>query len=244
MPIEFDRDHWALILGGSSGFGLAAATRLARRKLVSPVAGTVQQVYYRPGEMVPAGRPVLALLPPENIKVRFYVPEAMLAKIALGEMVKVQCDGCAADIAARISFISDSAEFTPPVIYSLEERSKLVFLVEARPERPERLRAGQPVSGAGRAIDRDPGPGPVRGVRPGHPVGGHVQAMIAVQVAKADRVDIEQADMPLQGAECPVAEVNKQPEPFGLDQVAGSRAVGPGEAASASDHGQPHGHPC
>jgi HlyD family secretion protein len=124
----------------------SAQTRLARRRMASPVAGTVQQVYFRQGELVPAGRPVLAILPPANIKVRFFVPEPNLAQVALDDQVKVRCDGCEADLTARISFISRTAEYTPPVIYSLEERAKLVFLVEARPENPEKLRVGQPVS--------------------------------------------------------------------------------------------------
>ncbi len=121
-------------------------TRLARRKLVSPVSGTVQQVYYRPGELVPAGRPVISLLPPSNIKVRFYVPETSLAQIAYGDEVLVSCDGCAPDLKAKVSFISGSSEYTPPVIYSQDERTKLVFLIEARPEKPDALRVGQPVS--------------------------------------------------------------------------------------------------
>jgi HlyD family secretion protein len=124
----------------------AARTRLVRRRLISPVTGAVQQVYYRQGEVVPAGRPVIALLPPGNVKVRFYVPQAVLPKISIGDRVSVQCDGCGDNLSARASFIARSAEFTPPVIYSLEERSKLVFLIEARPERPETLRVGQPVS--------------------------------------------------------------------------------------------------
>lgn len=123
----------------------AAQTRLARRSLTSPAAGSVQQVYYRVGEMVPAGRPVLALLPPANVRLRFYVPEPALARISQGMTVQVACDGCAAGLTAQVSFIGRSAEFTPPVIYSLEERAKLVFLVEALPERPELFRAGQPI---------------------------------------------------------------------------------------------------
>jgi HlyD family secretion protein len=123
----------------------SAQTKLARRKLVSPVSGTVQQVYYRPGEMVPAGKPVLSILPPGNIKVRFFVAEATLPAVALGNTVEVACDGCGAPIPARVTFISRSAEYTPPVIYSLEERNKLVFMVEARPEKSDGLRVGQPV---------------------------------------------------------------------------------------------------
>lgn len=123
----------------------AAKTRLARRRIASPVGGTVQQVYFRVGEQVPAGRPVLALLPPGNVKIRFFVPEATLPRIAIGDPVAVRCDGCPGETLARIAFIARSAEFTPPVIYSRDERSKLVFLVEARPQQPDRLRVGQPV---------------------------------------------------------------------------------------------------
>jgi HlyD family secretion protein len=125
----------------------SAQTRLTRRKVFSPVTGSVQQIYYRGGELVPAGKPILALLPPGNLKVRFFVNEATLPKLQFGDSVTVSCDGCDGDIAAKITFISRASEFTPPVIYSMDERSKLVFLIEARPqERPERLRVGQPVS--------------------------------------------------------------------------------------------------
>ncbi len=123
----------------------SAQTRLDRRKLPSPVSGTVQQVYFRPGEMVAAGRPIVALLPPGNLRVRFYVPEGKLPQLAYGDVVKVSCDGCAADLTARITFIASTAEFTPPVIYSREERAKLVFLVEAVPEKPLEFRVGQPL---------------------------------------------------------------------------------------------------
>jgi HlyD family secretion protein len=124
----------------------SARTRLVRRKVLSPVSGTVEQVYYRPGETVTANRPVVALLPPGNIKIRFFVPERELQSISLGAPVTVRCDGCRSDIAARVSFISRSSEFTPPVIYSQEERAKLVFMVEARTDTPESLRVGQPVT--------------------------------------------------------------------------------------------------
>ena len=123
---------------------LAVSSRLTLA-MASPVTGTVQQVYFRPGEMVPAGRPVLSLLPPGNIKVRFYVPEAALPGIAYGDEINVACDGCASGLTARVSFIAKQSEFAPPVIYSLEERAKLVFLIEALPEKPSELRVGQPV---------------------------------------------------------------------------------------------------
>jgi HlyD family secretion protein len=124
----------------------SSQTRLDRRKVASPVTGSVEQIYFRVGEMAPAGKPVVALLPPGNLKVRFFVGEAALPQIKLGDAVKVRCDGCAGDLTAKVSFIARSSEFTPPVIYSQEERGKLVFMVEARPQRPELLRVGQPVS--------------------------------------------------------------------------------------------------
>jgi HlyD family secretion protein len=124
----------------------SAKTRLDRRTMKSPVAGTVQQIYYREGETVPAGRPVLALLPPSNLKIRFYAPQAQLPIIKIGDQVVVSCDNCEPGLTARVSFISRSNEFTPPVIYSLEERAKLVYLIEARPEHPDKFRVGQPVS--------------------------------------------------------------------------------------------------
>jgi HlyD family secretion protein len=121
-------------------------TRLARRNAYSPAEGTVQQVYYRPGETVPAGRPVVALLPPQNLKLRFFAPEGLLPEIKYGETVAVSCDGCEKGLSAKVSFIARSAEYTPPVIYSLDERAKLVYLIEARPLEPEKFRIGQPVS--------------------------------------------------------------------------------------------------
>jgi HlyD family secretion protein len=125
---------------------VASETRLTRRTVFSPMAGTVEQLYYRPGETVPAMRPVVALLPPENLKIRFFVPQAMLPSLKYGGRVDVSCDGCAQGLSATVSFIARSAEYTPPVIYSLDERAKLVFLIEAHPVQPEKFRVGQPVS--------------------------------------------------------------------------------------------------
>jgi HlyD family secretion protein len=121
-------------------------TRLARRSAHSPAAGTIEQVYYRTGETVPASKPVVALLPPQNLKMRFFAPESALPNIKYGEAVTVSCDGCEKGLTAKVSFIARSAEFTPPVIYSQDERTKLVYLIEARPEQPEKFRVGQPVT--------------------------------------------------------------------------------------------------
>jgi HlyD family secretion protein len=121
-------------------------TRLARRIGYAPITGTVQQIYFREGETVPAQRPVLSIMPPGNMKVRFYVSEVDLPRLAIGDEVRVTCDKCSADLTARIYFLSTTAEYTPPVIYSLDERNKLVYLVQARPSRPDALRVGQPIS--------------------------------------------------------------------------------------------------
>jgi HlyD family secretion protein len=123
-----------------------AETRVARRSAYSPADGTIQQIYYRPGETVPAGRPVIALLPPANLKIRFFAAESDLPAVKFNDTVTVSCDGCEKGLTARVSFIARSAEYTPPVIYSMDERAKLVFLIEARPEQPEKFRVGQPVS--------------------------------------------------------------------------------------------------
>ena len=117
----------------------------------APATGLVQEVYYRPGEVVSAGNPVVALLPPSALKVRFFVPEAVLPNLHTGDKVTITCDGCE-PTTATIDFLAEEAEYTPPVIYSLEERAKLVFRVEAVPDQPEgaaRRPAGDRGTGGG-----------------------------------------------------------------------------------------------
>jgi len=121
-----------------------AAWKLEQRSVAAPVSGLVQDTYFTEGEWVPAGRPVVSLLPPGNVKARFYVQEASLSGIAIGRQIQVGCDGCPAQIPGKVSFVSSQAEYTPPVLYSKESRAKLLFLVEARLEGAS-LRPGQPV---------------------------------------------------------------------------------------------------
>jgi len=109
------------------------------------VAGEVQDLYFRQGEYANAGAPVVALLPPANVFARFFVPEAQVAKLTLGEQVHIACDGCAANIVGTISFIASQAEFTPPVIYSVGNRERLVFKVEARVAGDFPVRPGVPI---------------------------------------------------------------------------------------------------
>lgn len=139
---------------------IAAATAMARASAAelalarwregqtqrsAPVDAAVFDVMYRSGEWVAAGAPVVALLPPAALKVRFFVPEPALPQAVVGSEVLIGCDGCAPGLRARIRFVSPQAEFTPPVIYSNDSRSKLVFMAEAEPETPAALKPGQPV---------------------------------------------------------------------------------------------------
>jgi HlyD family secretion protein len=121
--------------------------KLKQKTVEATVAGTVTDTLFVKGEWVPSGSPVVTLLPPGNVKIRFFVPETQLGGLKLGQKVNLACDGCAAGLAAQVSFIAPQAEFTPPVIYSKDSRAKLVFLVEARPAPADatKLHPGQPV---------------------------------------------------------------------------------------------------
>lgn len=126
----------------------AAEWRLAQRHVTAPTAGRIADVLARPGENVAAGAPVVSLLSPGNVFVRFFVPEQALAAIHQGARMALACDTCPLDQTATVSFISPHAEYTPPLIYSDESRTKLVYLIEARP-RPDQatqLNPGEPVA--------------------------------------------------------------------------------------------------
>jgi HlyD family secretion protein len=120
--------------------------RLEQKSIAAPVSGLVQDTFFVQGEWVPAGKPVVSLLPPGNVKARFYVPEAVLGSLQAGRKLEIRCDGCPAPIEAEVSYLSSQAEYTPPVLYSRESRAKLLFLVEARPfPGGAALHPGQPV---------------------------------------------------------------------------------------------------
>ncbi len=118
-----------------------------QKQQVSPVEGAVNDTLYRPGEFVSAGNPIVSLLPPQNIKVRFFVPQDKLPSLKTGTPVQVTLDGTDIVYAATVSYIATQAEFTPPVIYSQQTRSKLVFMIEAQfnPADSTTLHPGQPV---------------------------------------------------------------------------------------------------
>ena len=124
-----------------------AAWRLEQKSVAAPVSGLVQDTFFVAGEWVPAGRPVASILPPANVKARFYVPESDLGSVNIGKPLEIRCDACPGPIAAKVSYVSTQAEYTPPVLYSKESRTKLRFLVEARLDNPQaaKLKPGQPI---------------------------------------------------------------------------------------------------
>jgi HlyD family secretion protein len=118
---------------------------LADHQVKAVQAGKVETVYRRVGELASPSQPVLALLRPGELRVRFFVPETRLQEVSGGKSVRLSCDGCAADLRGKITFVASQSEFTPPVIFTQKERAKLVWMVEVAPETPAAFRIGQPV---------------------------------------------------------------------------------------------------
>lgn len=147
LPAREDEIRAAEAAVAMAGAALTRAEQqLADSAPTAPSQALVEDTFYNEGEWVPANAPVVSLLPPSRIKIRFYVPEPRVGRLAIGQQVRFRCDGCPPDQTARISFVAPRAEYTPPVIYSTESRAKLVFRVEAKPEGDAaRLHAGQPV---------------------------------------------------------------------------------------------------
>ena len=134
--------------------GLSAAEReLAELSPVAPRAGRIDNIMFKPGETVPPNAAVVSIVPNDEIRVRFYVPQRLVNAYKPGRKVAIACDGCARGMTAVIDFVSSRPEFTPPVIYSLDAREKLVFMVEAVPSAPLTLIPGQPMDVAPRAAD-------------------------------------------------------------------------------------------
>ena len=121
--------------------------KLRQKTVAATVAGTVIDTLFVNGEWVPAGAPVVSMLPPANVKVRFFIPESRLGAVKVGQKVSLACDGCGAPVSAAITYIAPQAEFTPPVIYSKDSRAKLLFFAEAKPQAADaaKLHPGQPV---------------------------------------------------------------------------------------------------
>ncbi|SPU44358.1 MULTISPECIES: HlyD family secretion protein [Brevundimonas] len=122
-----------------------ATVRLSTLSPTAPVAARVEEIFYRPGEYAAANQPIMALLPDNEVKLRFYVPEAEMAAYRPGVTVRFGCDGCGPTRTARISWVSPRPEFTPPILYGRGSRDRLVYRVEARPADPRSLNPGLPV---------------------------------------------------------------------------------------------------
>lgn len=123
-----------------------ARSDLADRTVRAPAEGVVDRLFFHEGELAPVGVPVLSLLPGGALKAKFYVGQAERMAFAVGDAVAVTCDGCPAPAGAEISYLAAEPQNTPPIIYSREERGRLVFLVEARLEPGAALLPGQPVT--------------------------------------------------------------------------------------------------
>jgi HlyD family secretion protein len=141
------RDTDAAMVESQQGALDKAKWSFDQKQQFAPTNAFVQDTLYRQGEWVAAGNPVVVLLPPENLKVRFFVPETALAQIKTGRSVEVSFDGASKIYSATVNYISTQAEFTPPVIYNRENRAKLVYMIEAKfsPADASDLRPGQPV---------------------------------------------------------------------------------------------------
>ncbi|MCW1382791.1 HlyD family efflux transporter periplasmic adaptor subunit [Novosphingobium sp. KCTC 2891] len=143
------REQQAAAAAGVAGAQAALSAQVRRGEEIAPVAavaGTIEQTFFNPGEWVPANQPVLALLPADRRKLRFFVPQDSIAALKPGMAVRFTCDGCGAARTATIRYIAPRAEFTPPVIYSERARAKLVFLVEAALPVDQPLPPGLPVA--------------------------------------------------------------------------------------------------
>ena len=123
-----------------------ARADLADRRVTAPEGGRIERLYFDAGEMSAAGTPVLSLLPAGALKVKFYLPEPARQRFALGDSVAVSCDGCPAGLTATLSYMASDPQFTPPVIYSRDERQRLSFLAEATLDPNVVLHPGQPVT--------------------------------------------------------------------------------------------------
>lgn len=146
LPARADRRKAAAAERDAAAAALSQAIwRLDERRIAARVAGRVEQVFHRRGEFVSAGAPLVALLPEAALKLRFFLPQSALSRVAPGKAVEVTSDALARPLTARVSFIAAEAEYTPPVTYSAATRDKLVFLVEARLPAGAALRPGQPV---------------------------------------------------------------------------------------------------
>ena len=130
------RDGQLQALAATARAAQADAARLeeslARRTVRAPADGRVERVLAREGELAGPGAPGLRFLPDGAVHAVLFLPEEQIGAYQIGDAFAVECDGCPDTMTARLSVIDAEAEFTPPIIYSDQERSRLVFRAEAR----------------------------------------------------------------------------------------------------------------
>jgi HlyD family secretion protein len=142
--------------------GLTSAQReLDDLSPLAPSAGRIEDVMFKLGESVAPNVPIVSVVPDGQVKVRFYVPQSVVNAYQPGRKVAISCDGCAVGMTAVVEFVANQPEYTPPIIYSLEARQKLVFLVEAVPSDPRALLPGQPLDVAPIAGNHQPNASPM-----------------------------------------------------------------------------------
>ncbi len=135
LPARADEIHAAEAAVEQARTSLESAEwRLSNRTLSAPEAATVFDIIRNPGEVAGPQAPVMTVLPDGAVKLKLYVPEPDLSAVHVGTKLSVTCDGCMSGMTATVSYVAEDPEFTPPVIYSLKNRQKLVYLVEARPD--------------------------------------------------------------------------------------------------------------
>jgi HlyD family secretion protein len=123
-----------------------AAYDLGNRQVMAPAGGRIEKIYFVEGEVASTGTPVVSLLPPGELKARFFIPEAKRMSLGLGDTLALECDGCEAGLVAVVSFMASEPQHTPPIIFSREERGRLVFMAEARIAQGAGLLPGQPIT--------------------------------------------------------------------------------------------------
>ena len=140
------RDAASAALAAAQAEAEAARVALDQRTVAAPQAGRVERVYYQSGEIVAAGAPVLALLPAQALEVIFYLPQEARGRMELGARLTVSCENCPEGLTATLTELSENAQYTPPILYSREERARLVWRAKAALPAGISLLAGQPVS--------------------------------------------------------------------------------------------------
>lgn len=122
-----------------------AQWKIAQKQIRAPADGLVHETLFNTAEVVPNGKPVIVFLPEHATKIRFFIPEQVHGHLQPGHKIQLRCDACATGLTAQVTYISDTSEYTPPVLFNRDNRSELMFRAEAMPMDNVQLPIGQPV---------------------------------------------------------------------------------------------------